>query len=426
MASETMAERAGASDALPREARHDLGMSQRMIVVFAIACGLVAASLYYAQPMLPTIAREFHASSASVGQVVTLSQLGFAVGLLLLVPLGDLLDRRRLIALTLGVSVVGLLGMALAPSLGVLLLAGLVVGVTSVVAQILVPFAATLATNANRGRVVGFVMSGLLLGILLSRTIAGLVSQVAGWRAIYGVAAALIAALIVLLWRELPDAPASARGISYGRLLRSVFAIAREEPLLRRRAAYGALGFAAFSVLWTTIAFLLDRPPYSYGQAAIGLFGLVGVAGALAASLAGRWADRGLSLWTTVGFILAALLAWGLIALGGASLFALIAGILLLDMGAQGIHITNQSEIYRLRPEARSRLTAAYMTTYFLGGALGSATAGVVYGAAGWGGVAALGAGYIALALLLWLTELLPQARWHAATRSTPPARDRA
>jgi predicted MFS family arabinose efflux permease len=328
------------------------------------------------------------------------------VGLLLLVPLGDRLDRRRLIALTLLLATLGMVVMALAPTLAVLLLAALVVGLTSVVAQILVPFAATLATNANRGRVVGIVMSGLLLGILLSRTIAGLVSQVAGWRAVYGAAAVLTLSLIVILWRELPAAPRSAVGISYGRLLRSVFAIVREEPLLRRRAAYGALSFAAFSALWTSIAFLLARPPYGYNQAVIGLFGLVGVAGALAASAAGRWADQGLARLTTGGFILVALLAWGLIALGGASVFALVVGILLLDLGAQGIHITNQSEIYRLRPEARSRLTSAYMTTYFIGGALGSGASATIYAIAGWSGVAALGAGFIALALLLWLTEL--------------------
>lgn len=383
----------------------ELGLSRRLMLVFAIACGLVAANLYYAQPMLETIARQFHATSAAVGQIVTLTQLGFAAGLLLLVPLGDLLDRRRLIGLTLAVATLALIAMALAPTLAVLLVAGLVVGLTSVVAQILVPFAATLANSASRGRVVGFVMSGLLLGILLSRTIAGLISQVAGWRAVYGIAAALIGVLIVVLWRELPDAARPAQGTSYARLLRSVFAIALEEPLLRRRAAYGALGFAAFSVLWTSIAFLLARPPYSYNQAAIGLFGLVGVAGALAASFAGRWADRGLAHRSTGGFILATLISWGLIALGVGSLLALIAGILLLDLGVQGIHITNQSEIYRLRPEARSRLTAAYMTTYFVGGALGSATSAAVFAVAGWLGVAALGAGFVALALLLWLTE---------------------
>lgn len=386
--------------------QRDMGLPRRLMVVFAIACGLIAANIYYAQPMLETIARQFHATSAAVGQVVTMSQLGFAVGLLLLVPLGDLLDRRRLIAVTLLVATVALIAMALAPTLAVLVIAGLVVGLTSVVAQILVPFAATLANNASRGRVVGFVMSGLLLGILLSRTIAGLISQVAGWRAVYGGAAVLIAVLIVVLWRELPEVARPAQGTSYGRLLRSVFAIAREEPLLRRRAVYGALGFASFSALWTSIAFLLARPPYSYSQAVIGLFGLVGVAGALAASAAGRWADRGLTLRTTGGFIVATLLAWGLIALGGVSVIALIAGILLLDLGVQGIHITNQSEIYRLRPEARSRLTAVYMTTYFLGGALGSATSATIYAVAGWPGVAALGAGFIALALLLWLTEL--------------------
>ncbi|HZC06602.1 MAG TPA: MFS transporter [Ktedonobacterales bacterium] len=419
MASETMTEKVSdsersqssqrpsdTSDTSGRAARRDLGMPRRLMIVFAVACGLVAANLYYAQPMLETIAREFHATSSSVGQIVTVTQLGFAAGLLLLVPLGDLLDRRRLIAMTLLLATLGLIVMAVAPTLSVLLLAGLLVGVTSVVAQILVPFAATLANNANRGRVVGFVMSGLLLGILLSRTIAGLVSQVAGWRAVYGAAAALTLALIVILWRELPDAPRGATGISYGKLLRSVLSIAREEPLLRRRAAYGALAFAAFSVLWTSIAFLLARPPYGYNQAVIGLFGLVGVAGALAAAFAGRWADRGLARATTGGFILVALLAWGLIALGGANIIALIVGILLLDLGAQGIHITNQSEIYRLRPEARSRLTAAYMTTYFVGGALGSSGSALIYERAGWPGVAALGAAFIALALLLWFTEL--------------------
>ena len=427
MASETMTERALPSEPSERSqssqrpetregaARRDLGMSRRLMVVFAVACGLIAANIYYAQPMLETIAREFHATSAAVGQIVTVTQLGFAVGLLLLVPLGDLLDRRHLIAVTLLLTTVGLIAMALAPSLGVLILAGTLVGLTSVVAQILVPFAATLANNANRGRVVGFVMSGLLLGILLSRTIAGLVSQVAGWRAVYGAGAVVTLALIVILWRELPDAPRGATGISYGKLLRSVFSIVREEPLLRRRATYGALSFGAFSVLWTSIAFLLARPPYSYSQAAIGLFGLVGVAGALAASFAGRWADRGLARATTGGFMLTALLSWGLIALGGANVIALIVGILLLDLGAQGIHITNQSEIYRLRPEARSRLTAAYMTSYFVGGAIGSAGSALIYEHAGWPGVAALGAGFITLALLLWLTEFRKRSQRRAA-----------
>ena len=399
------AERRKPSSARSDGGQRDLGLSRRLMLVFAIACGLVAANLYYAQPMLETIARQFHATSASAGQVVTLSQLGFAVGLLLLVPLGDLLNRRRLITLTLGVTVLALIAMALAPTLAVLLVAGLAVGLTSVVAQMLVPFAATLANDANRGRVVGFVMSGLLLGVLLSRTIAGLISQVAGWRTVYGAAAALIVALAVILWRELPDTSVASEKVNYGKLLWSVVMIVREEPLLRRRAAYGALAFAAFSALWTSIAFLLARPPYGYSQAIIGLFGLVGVAGALAASFAGRWADGGLARRTTGGFIGVALLAWGLIALGASDIFALIAGILLLDLGAQGIHITNQSEIYRLRPEARSRLTAAYMTTYFTGGALGSATSAALFAVAGWHGVAALGAGFITLALLLWLTE---------------------
>jgi predicted MFS family arabinose efflux permease len=254
-------------------------------------------------------------------------------------------------------------------------------------------------------------MSGLLAGILLARTVAGLVAQLAGWRAMYGIGALLMLGLVAVLWRELPrsDEERTAQ-LSYGRLLRSLGTLVRAEPVLRRRSVYGALTFAAFGVFWTSMAFLLSRPPFGYSQAIIGLFGLAGLAGALAASFAGRLADRGLVRYSTGGFLLVALLSFGLLALGGRSVLLLIAGVVLLDLGVQGTHITNQSQIYRLRAEARSRLTTVYMTSYFIGGALGSATSALVFDRFGWSGVCLLGALYLTLAVLYWLTEIVAGA----------------
>lgn len=389
------------------------GMPPRLVVVFAVACGLVVANNYYAQPLLNTLAEFYHTNAGTVGLIVTLAQIGYAAGLLFVVPLGDLVNRRRLIVIALGVTVVALAAMAFAPTLHFLLGAALLVGLFSVVAQVLVPFAASLAAERERGKVVGAVMSGLLIGVLLARTFAGLVGQVWGWRAVYGVAAVLMLGLIVVLARELPadNRSGTLTAPAYARLLLSVGTLLREEPVLRRRAVYGGLTFGAFSVLWTSIAFLLARPPYGYNQAVIGLFGLLGAAGALCASIAGRLADRGWARFSTGAFLFAELAAYGLLAFGGRALLALVVGIVVLDLGAQGAHITNQSEIYRLRPEARSRLTTAYMTAYFVGGAAGSATSAFVYGHAGWAGVCLLGAAFPALALVLWLTELRPGAR---------------
>jgi len=324
------------------------------------------------------------------------------------------MDRRPLVFTILGGSVTALLVATVAPSVDALAAVGLVIGLTSVSAQVLIPFAASLAGDAERGRVVGQVMSGLLLGILLARVASGLLGQIVGWRAVYAIAAALMVALGFVLWRELPRLPVAAdaaRG-SYGALLRSVGTLIREEPLLRRRMAYGALGFAAFSVLWTSLAFLLARPPYGYGQATIGAFGLLGAAGALCASFAGRLADRGLTRPATGGFLLATFVGFGLLALGGGGqLLPLIAGVLLIDLGVQGVQVNNQGVIYRLRPEARSRITTAYMTTYFLGGALGSATAATAFTRHGWSAVCLLGAGYIVVALVIWGTEVVSREK---------------
>jgi len=392
------------------EAADEHTISRRLVLVFAVACGLVVANLYYAQPLLAAIAVAFRRSSGMVGLVATLTQGGYAVGLAFIVPLGDLLDRRLLVVAILCCTTLALLVAALAPSLLVLTAASLFVGLTSVAAQVLVPFAASLANDEERGRVVGTVMSGLLIGILLARTASGLVDGLAGgvlgrgaWRAIYGLAIVLMIGVNVVLWRELPRLPRPRESrLSYGALLASIGPLIKEEPVLRRRSAYGGLVFAAFSVFWTSIAFLLARSPFDYSSALIGLFGLVGVAGALCASFAGRLADRGLQHLATAGFLLAALVSFVPLALGAHSVTLLVAGVVLL--GVQGAHITNQSEVYRLRPEARGRLTTVYMTSYFSGGAIGSATSALVFGVAGWTGVCLLGAAFVAAAFALWLT----------------------
>jgi len=376
------------------------GMSPGLVLVFAMACGLSAANLYYAQPILYDITRSFGTSESTAGLVVTVSQIGYALGLALLVPLGDILTRRRFLPAVLVVTAVGLAASAVAPSIGVLLAVALVVGLGSTVAQMLVPMAASLADEATRGRVIGQVMSGLLLGILLARTVSGLVAGVTSWRAVYVMAAMVTVVMAVALARVVP-AEVERPSLRYGALLGSTVTLFRTEPLLRRRIAFGALGFAAFSAFWTTMAFVLSGPPYHYGTTAIGLFGLVGAAGALCANVAGRWTDRGLTRTTTLAFAALVLLSFLPLWLGRTDLAMMIVGVLALDVGVQGLQVTNQSIIYRLAPEARSRINSAYMVCYFAGGALGSAAATRLYGSHRWAGVCLLGAAIGTAAVVL-------------------------
>jgi predicted MFS family arabinose efflux permease len=373
-----------------------------MVLLLAVACGAAVANNYYAQPLLHTIATAFGVSEATAGLLVTAGQAGYAVGLALLVPLGDLLERRRLIARMLVLTAVAQTLAAAAPTFAVLASALALAGVTSVVAQIIVPMAASLASDNERGQVVGKVMSGLIIGILLARTVSGLIASVAGWRPVYVMAAVAMLLLAAVLYRALPEVEPSER-ISYRALLRSVLDLVREEPVLRQRMGLGAASLGCFSILWTPIAFLLSGPPYHYGTALIGLFGLAGLAGAAAAPAAGRLADRGRGRYATLGAIVILLGSWSLIDLGAHSLAALIAGTIALDLGVQALHISNQSAIYALRPQARSRLNTAYMVAYFLGGAVLSAAASLVYSAAGWNGICALGALTAAAALWFWL-----------------------
>ena len=393
-------------------------------MLLAVTCGAAVANLYYAQPLLHTLARDFDVSNATAGLLVTVSQLGYVIGLALLVPVGDLRERRGLITVTLAISAIGLAIAAAAP--GFLLLGAALgaVGVTSTVAQVIVPMASSLAADHERGRVVGTVMSGLLIGILLARTFSGLVAAAFGWRTVFVVAAVAMLVLAATLRRALPVVPPTTK-LSYGGLLRSVAELIGSERVLRQRMVLGALSFGCFSALWTAVAFLLAGPPYNYGNAVIGLFGLVGVAGAAMASIAGRLNDRGWGRQTTTASIVTLLASWAALAAGKSSVVALIVGIALLDLGSQGLHISNQSAIYALRPDARSRLTTAYMVSCFLGASLFSALAAVLFDSDGWIAVCVLGASSAALALAIWTVISIGSRARSRRARRLEPAGDR-
>jgi predicted MFS family arabinose efflux permease len=395
----------------PEESRSPIdpqtSVSRRMVLLLAVTCGAAAANLYYAQPLLHTIANTFSVSNGTAGLLVTASQVGYAVGLAFVVPLGDLLERRRLIVWMLVVCAVGQAVAAAAPGFGVFAAAVGVVGLSSAVAQIVVPMTSSLAAEHERGSVVGTVMSGLLSGILTARTASGLIAGLLGWRAVFVVAMAAMLILAAVLRWALPEVPPT-ESLRYSSLLRSVLRLVAEEPVLRQRMALGAAAMGCFSVLWTAIAFLLSGPPFNYGNTVIGLFGLAGLAGASIAPVAGRLADRGHGILATSAALTILLASWGLLALGAHSVPWLILGIVALDLGVQGLQISNQSAIYALRPDARSRLTTAYMVAYFAGGASMSAAASALYASGGWGAVSVLGAAVAALGLVVWLATERP------------------
>ncbi len=372
-------------------------------VVLATACGLSVANIYYSQPLLDLIARSFHTSQGSAAIVVTATQLGYAAGLIVLMPLGDLLENRKLTAWTMLATAVAAVLAAISPNLAVFLVLSVVIGLTSVVAQILIPLAAHLAPEAERGQFVGRVMSGLLLGILLARTVSSLLAATGGWRTVYVVSAVLMVGMSVVLWCTLPRHKPTPSGsdTTYPRLMRSILQLARSEPALRRRAVSQALMFGIFSVFWTSITFELIRV-HHLSQTGIAIFALVGAGGALAAPVAGRLADRGHG---TVGSGLAFVLAIAAIAaagLGAHNLIVLAAAAVLLDLAVQGHQVLSQQEIYSLRPDARARINTVYMGSVFLGGSIASAASGALYEAYGWAGPVWLGVGFGCAGFAVW------------------------
>jgi predicted MFS family arabinose efflux permease len=380
------------------------GASSRLVWIMAIASGATVANLYYNQPLLPEMGRDFAAIGHELGLIPMLTQIGYGAGMLLVVPLGDARERRSLIVTCVGAVSLALVAMALAPSLPWALAASFAVGVATCVPQILVPFAANLAAPGQRGEAVGVVMSGLLFGILLSRTLAGFVGAAIGWRPMYLVGAGLMVVLGIVLRIELPRSEGHDR-MRYGALLRSLLELVRNEPLLRLHAALGALTFASFSAFWATLALHLSALPGHYGPRVAGAYGAVGVVGALGAPLVGRRAeargDRRINTLAIGTILLAFAALWAF----GTALWGLAVGCILLDFGAQANHISNQTRIFSLREDARSRLNTVYMVTYFAGGALGAYAGALAFSAAGWSGVCAVGAACSAAALVLVLLK---------------------
>ncbi|POR53853.1 putative MFS family arabinose efflux permease [Paraburkholderia eburnea] len=368
-----------------------------LLLLLATIAGISVANIYYNQPLLDDFRRTFPAGAAWIGAVPASTQLGYAAGMLLLAPLGDRFDRRRIILMQIGLLCIALLAATFAPSLPVLIGASLAIGILSTIAQQAVPFSAELAPPEARGRAVGTVMSGLLLGILLARTAAGFVGQYFGWRAVFGASIVALLALAVVIIKKLPKSQPTST-LSYAKLLGSMWHLTVELRGLREASATGACLFAAFSLFWPVLTLLLAGEPFHLGPQVAGLFGIVGAAGALAAPWAGRSADkRGPRAVITLSIALIAL-AFVIFAFSGKSLIGLVIGVVVLDVGVQAAQISNQSRIYALRPEARSRVNTVFMVCYFIGGATGSAVGAATWHAFGWIGVCVAGLGFSALA----------------------------
>jgi predicted MFS family arabinose efflux permease len=375
-------------------------LSSRMIFLFSLTSALAVANVYSAQPLLESIAASLQVSTGTIGTVVTATQSGYALGLIFLVPLGDCVNRKKLVITQLLLSVLALITAAVAPDLMTLLCAMLLVGLMAVVTQLMVAWAAMLASPEQRGQVVGSVTSGIVIGILLARFVSGMIADLAGWRAVYLTAACLLLLISLILAKVLPATAGQTRRTSYPHLLLSVFRLFLTEPQLRRRGILALLIFAAFSMLWSSMVLPLTALSLSHTQT--GMFSLAGLAGALAASRAGAWADLGLGQRAT-GLALALLtFSWLPIAALHTSLLLLIFGVILLDFAVQTVHVINQSLIVAARPEAASRLVGAYMCFYSLGSALGAIAATQLYTHWGWQAVCYAGAAVSASAFLCW------------------------
>ena len=376
-------------------------MTRRLTWLFAVASGAAVGNLYWAQPLLDFIAQDLHASAGTAGWLVTATQVGYAAGILFIVPLGDVRNRRRLVPVMMLCAAVALTLCALAPSMGLLLLAITVLGITTVAGQLLAPLAGDLADEADRGRVVGIVVSGILTGILVSRTISGVVADAAGWRTIFAAAAAADVLFAILLYRAIPD-QAPKTSMPYPTLIASVGEVVRRERTVRWTLVLGSTGFCVFTLFWTSLTFLLSGPLFRYPVSVIGLFGLAGLAGAVAAQRAGRLHDRGWSLPVTGAAWALALVAFVVADLAAHSVVLLLVAIVLLDIAVQALNILNQTRLFAVSEEARSRLNTAFVTSNFIGGAIGSGAATVLWSAGGWTAVTVAGAALCTFALAVW------------------------
>ncbi|WP_413709412.1 MFS transporter [Rhizobium sp. Rhizsp82] len=389
-----------------KDTRSSSGVKSKLgpwtLLLFAVTCGASVANVYSAQPLLGSMASDFGLETADIGIVVTLTQIGYAAGLLLIVPLADIANRRRLVITQTMLLSAAAAAVGLAPSTFMLLVAMIALGLLSVVVQVVVALTASLTGPEERGRAVGLVTSGVVIGILAARLWAGLLADLGGWRTVYLASAMLMLIMSMLLAKTLPREKPSGSKEGYVAILRSVPQLFLRDPLLRARAVLAFLIFASFSTLWTAMVLPLSTSPFLMSHTAIGLFGLAGVAGALAASGAGRLADRGLAQPVTGASLALLAISWAAILCLAASLPVFLLGVVALDFAVQAVHVTNQTLIFAARPEARSRLVGGYMVFYSAGSALGAITSTMIYAHAGWPGVCGLGCSFSAMALVFW------------------------
>ncbi len=367
------------------------GLSRAHIVIMAICTGLIVANIYYCQPLLVLIAKSFAIPASEGGRIPFLTQLGYALGLFFFVPLGDKVERRGQIVWMAAAAVGALILAACSPNLVTLEIASVLIGATCVIPQLILPMAAHLASPSRTGKVIGSVMSGLLIGILLSRTVSGFVGAWLGWRGMFWVAAGITFSLLLIIQMSFPLSKPGFTG-SYRSLMRSLLTLAKEQPVLREASVINALGFSTFGMFWTTMVLHLSGAPFHFGSGLIGLFGLAATAGALAAPLVGGSADKR-NPRVTIGYGLGLLLiSWVLFYVWADTVPGMIAGIVLLDLAMQCIHVSNQSRVYALIPAARNRLNTVYMTVSFVGTSLGSAIGLFAWEKGAWAGVCLAGA----------------------------------
>lgn len=393
------------------EPRHSSTIPRRLpaaiVSLLSVCCAVSVANVYYAQPLLDAISRDFNISHSDVGGVITATQVGCALSLMFVVPLGDLINRKLLIVCQLVMLAVACVGVAVSKSPLCLLLGMIGVGLLgTAMTQGLIACSAALADESERGRVVGAAQGGVVVGLLMARSLAGFVTDLAGWRSVYFVSAVLAIVMLVVLYLFLPTPRVPRVHLSYAGLLRSMIGLLLRERTLQVRGCIGFLMFAAFSIFWSALVLPLSAPPHSMSHTSIGAFGLVGALGAMAATRAGRLTDRGLGQITTCVALVLLCASWLPISYTNQSISLLVLGIVLLDVGGQAIHVVNQSMIFSTRPEAHARLVGCYMLFYSAGSGLGAISSTAVYAHAGWGGVCALGAIVSIIAFGFWAVTL--------------------
>ncbi|ORF46681.1 MFS transporter [Gilliamella apicola] len=384
------------------DSKQSQDLSNWLVFLMAFAIGVTIASNYYAQPLLHSITHDLNIAVEHAGSIIMAAQFSYAVGLFFITPLGDKFERKHLIIILMVLSTCGLIVSALSKNLWMLIIGTSMTGLFSTVAQVLIPFAATLAKPEHRGKIVGTLMSGMLLGILLGRAFAGAISTIADWHYVYWIATGIMVIVTLLLSISLPTYR-STININYFQLLWSISSLYKQEPILRIRSLLAVISFALFSLLWTPLAFLLSNDPYHYSDFIIGLFGIAGAAGALGSPIVGKLSDKGKGwLATTIGLCLL-LLSWLPLSFAQCSIIALILGVVILDFSVQVTHVSNMSAIYQIRPEARSRMNTGYMVCYFIGGMLGSVGSTYLFSHYGWIAIVVSGTILGLIGIICWL-----------------------